>query len=441
MTRKIRPRRRAAIEVLCEETTANGGQDLQYQLEQKAKNKVDSRTGWIVTVAALGMLSVALGAPYVTIVALKAIAADFGGYRSTPSAAASLAMLGTGVGGLGMGWLAERIGVRWVVAFGALMVCAGLSLSSGGEVWQLYVGHGLLIGLLGNGSINAPLYVYITRWFEHRRGAALALLSGGQYLAGASLPPLFERAVALYGWRATMFGYGLIVAAVVVPAALLFLQPPPEAARAGDGTQPSAQATPVLGLPSNLAFGLLAGAAFLCCVPMAMPASHLIALCGDLGLPPGRGPALLTGLLVCAFLSRQFWGWITDRIGGLTTVLLGSLAQATAISGFIVTQDEMGLFAVAAAFGLGFSGLIPAYIVTVRQHFPARDASWRIPTLLLTGMGGMAAGSWLAGRLYDHFGFYAPAFATGLGFNLLNASLIAGLLLIWRRSQPRFAFP
>jgi MFS family permease len=383
---------------------------------------------------------VALGAPYVTIVALKAIAADFGGYRSTPSAAASLAMLGTGVGGLGMGWLAERIGVKRVVCLGACMVSAGLVLSSFGEVWQLYVGHGLLIGLLGNGAINAPLYVYVTRWFEQRRGAALALLSGGQYVAGASLPPLFERAIAIYGWRQTMFSYGLVVAALVVPLALFFLQPAPETVRAGDASQTGQQRAKVLGLPSNAAFALLAGAAFLCCVPMAMPASHLIALCGDLGFAPGRGPVMLTVLLVCAFLSRQFWGWITDRVGGLKTVLVGSLTQATAISGFIFTQNEMGLLAVAAAFGLGFSGLIPAYIVAIRQLFPAHEASWRIPTLLLTGMSGMAAGSWLAGRLYDYFGFYAPAFATGLAFNLVNASLIAGLLLLWRRSQARLAF-
>jgi MFS family permease len=120
-------------------------------------------------------------------------------------------------------------------------------------------------------------------------------------------------------------------------------------------------------------------------------------------------------------------------------VLVGSLAQATAISGFIVTQSEAGLLAVAAAFGLGFSGLIPAYIVTIRQLFPASDASWRIPTLLLTGMGGMAAGSWLAGRLYDYFGFYAPAFATGLLFNVINASLIVALLLLWRSSKRRLA--
>jgi MFS family permease len=413
---------------------------LQYQPDKPALNKVDSRQGWIITVASLAILSVALGAPYVTIVALKAIAADFGGYRSTPSAAASLAMLGTGVGGLGMGWLAERIGVKPVVCLGACMVCAGLALSSLGEVWQLYVGHGLLIGLFGNGGINAPLYVYVTRWFEQRRGAALALLSGGQYVAGASLPPLFERAIASYGWRQTMFSYGLIVAAVVVPLALAFLRPAPQTPRAGDGSQAGAQRDKVLGLTPNVTFALLAAAAFLCCVPMAMPASHLIALCGDLGFAPGRGPVMLTVLLVCAFLSRQFWGWITDRVGGLKTVLVGSLAQATAISGFIVTQNEMGLLAVAAAFGLGFSGLIPAYIVAIRQLFPAHEASWRIPTLLLTGMGGMAAGSWLAGRLYDYFGFYAPAFATGLFFNLVNAGLVVGLLLLWRRSQPRLAF-
>ena len=148
---------------------------------------------------------------------------------------------------------------------------------------------------------------------------------------------------------------------------------------------------------------------------------------------------MLTVLLSCAFLSRQFWGWISDRIGGLTALLVGSLAQATAMSGFIVTQDEAGLLAVTVAFGLGFSGLIPAYMLTARQLFPAREASWRIPTLLLTGMSGMAAGSWLAGVLYDYFGFYAPAFATGLAFNLVNATIIAGLVLRWRQSLTRVA--
>jgi MFS family permease len=406
------------------------------------KERIDGREAWRVAVAAMMIASLAFGAPYIVIVALKSIAADFGGYRSVPSAAASLAMLGTGVGGLPMSWLAERIGVRSVVATGGLMVCAGLVLSSrssAGDAWQLYLGHGLLVGLIGNAGIQAPLYVYVTRWFNHRRGTALALIASGQYVAGACWPPLFQVAIDQYGWRVTMVGFGVLVAVIVVILALVFLRPAPEFVTTTAQARSVGERGKVLGLPRNRAFALLATAAFLCCVPMAMPSSHLIALCGDAGIAPAKGAAMLTVLLVCAFVSRQFWGWISDRIGGLMTVLVGSLAQAMAIAGFIATQDEVGLLAVSAAFGLGFSGLIPAYVLTSRQLFPAREASWRIPTLILTGMSGMAAGSWLAGVLYDYFGFYAPAFATGLAFNLANLAIIASLLTFWCQSQARLA--
>jgi MFS family permease len=351
--------------------------------------RIDGREAWQVTIAALVIASVALGAPYIVAVALKPIAEDLGGLRSVPSGASSLALLGTGVGGLVMGWVAERVGVRFTAIFGGLMVFAGLALSAGGEVWQLYVGHGLLIGFLGNGAINAPLYVYVTRWFERRRGTALALIASGQYVAGALWPPMFERAMATYGWRMTMLGYGALVAAVVLPLALVFLKPAPAAPQAATSGTDGAQGSGlVLGLRPNV-----------------------------------------------TFISRQFWGWLSDRIGGLMTLIIGSGAQAAATAGFIFTQDEAGLFAVAAAFGLGFAGLIPAYILTARKYFPASEASWRVPTILLTGMSGMAAGSWLAGVIYDYFGFYAPAFATGLAFNLINFAVIALLLVQARRAR------
>jgi len=393
---------------------------------------IDSREAWLITVAALFVASVSLGAPYVAVVALKPIAEELGGLRSVPSGAMSLAMLGTGVGGLAMGWVAERVGVRAVVMFGAVMVFAGLALSSRGEAWQLYVGHGLLIGLIGNGAINAPLYIYVTKWFERRRGTALALIASGPNVAGAFWPPLFERAIAAYGWRQTMLAFAFVVAGIVVPLAALFLRPPPQTPKCAVAQGAVAAKGRVLDLPPNAAFALLAGASFLCCIPMAMPAAHVIALCGDLGMTSAKGAAMLTVMLVCAFTARQLWGWLSDSVGGLLTLLIGSLAQAVAIAGFMVTQDEAGLFAVAGAFGFGFSGLIPAYILTARQLFPAHEASWRIPTLLLTGMWGMAAGSWLAGVIYDHYGFYAPAFATGLAFNIANLAVIAGLVVLWR---------
>ena len=115
-----------------------------------------------------------------------------------------------------------------------------------------------------------------------------------------------------------------------------------------------------------------------------------------------RAIAAHLGLSRTAFLARQLWGWMADRIGGLNTVLAGSAAQAAAIGLFLATQDEAGLFAVSAAFGLGFSGIIPAYVFALRQYFPASEAAWRVPTLLFLGLCGMAAGSWLAGAIYAY---------------------------------------
>jgi MFS family permease len=400
-------------------------------------SKIDSGEAWLVTVAALAIASTCLGAPLVSTVALKHMAADLGGYRSIPSAALSLAMLGTGIGGLAMGWLAERLGVRTVVMVGAAMVSIGLMLSASGGEWSLYVGHGLFIGLLGNAAIHAPLYVYVTRWFEARRGTALALIASGQYVAGALWSPIFERAVAAYGWRQCMVAFGVFVVAMAMPLAALFLRAAPEVPEPIPGAAGTAGQDTVLGLPPNLVFAMLAVASFLCCVPMSIPAAHLIAHCGDIGLTAAKGAAMVSVLLVTAFFSRQLWGWISDRIGGLKTLLVGSLAQATAMTGFLLTQDEAGLFAVAAAFGLGFSGLVPAYILTIRQLFPAREASWRIPALLLLAMTGMAAGSWSAGAIYDYAGYYAPAFATGIGANLLHLCIAATLVLLWRRMADR----
>src|SRR5262249_48813145 len=105
--------------------------------------------------------------------------------------------------------------------------------------------------------------------------------------------------------------------------------------------------------------------------------------------------------------------------------------------GFLLTQDEAGLFAVAAAFGLGFSGLVPAYMLAIRQLFPAREASWRISVLLLLAIAGMATGSWSAGVIYHYPRYHPPAFATGIGANLAHLCIISTLVLLWRRMSDR----
>ena len=52
-----------------------------------------------------------------------------------------------------------------------------------------------------------------------------------------------------------------------------------------------------------------------------------------------------------------------------------------------------------------------------------------MPTIYMAGFLGMAAGGWGAGVLYDHFGYYLPAFAVGIGFNIVNALILLALVL------------
>jgi MFS family permease len=393
---------------------------------------IETRTSWVVATVALVCLAFSFGGLWIVSVGLKTIAADAGNQRSVPALAAALAWLGSGLGGIAMGPIATRYGIRWTVIVGAIMIAVGLYVSTFGAGLPLWIGHGLFMGLIGNSGLNAPLYIYVSRWFDRRRGSALALISSGSYIAGAVWPTIFERSIAAYGWQRSMLVYAACEVVVIVPLAAIFFRAPPESIGAATGARITHKAS-VLGLRPNTMFAMMCAAAFLCCVPMAMPQGHIVAFCSDLGIPQTHGAAMLSFILGTAFVTRQFWGVMSDRIGGLVTVLIGSCVQALAMIAFLLTQDEIGLFTVSAIYGLGFAGIIPAYVLAVREFFPARDASWRIPILLMFSGGGMAAGGWVAGVLYDYFGYYLPAFTTGIVFNLMNLVLVG--TLVFRRHR------
>jgi MFS family permease len=394
---------------------------------------VESRDSWVAAGLSLALLSVSYGSPLLAVVGLKPITEDLGTQRQLIALIASLTWFGTGLGGIVMGQVAERIGIRATVMFGATMIALGLAVSATGNLWAMLIGHAVLVGFLGNGALYPPLIVYVSRWFDRRRGIALGVISSGQYIAGMIWPMLLQLGIADLGWRATMLGFGVIVL-VAVPIVALFLRPSPEPLTADFSETGIGARRTVLGLHPNLVLALIAAAAFLCCVPMSIPQGHLVAFCSDIGIAATQGAAMLSVLQGAAFVSRVGWGWVADRIGGLKTVLLGSSLQAVAIGAFMATQDEAGLFAIAAAYGLGFSGIIPAYVIAIRELYPSREASWRVPSVLFVGMSGMAFGGWWAGALYDHFGFYGPAFVSGVLFNLVNIAVVGFLVLRQRRS-------
>ena len=177
--------------------------------------------GWVIVIASLLLHSIALGAPNVLFVAFKPIAADLGSLRTVPSFAYSLLMIELGVGGIAMSLWMNKRGVIQSILFGAVMIGLGAIVASQSETrWGLYVANGVLIGLLGSSAIIAPLVTNATRWFDRRRGLAVAIIASGQGASGAIWPRVLSFLIDSVGWREAYFYFGVFALAVMFPLAL-----------------------------------------------------------------------------------------------------------------------------------------------------------------------------------------------------------------------------
>lgn len=398
----------------------------------KPEDSIEVPYGWVIVFASLALHSIGLGAPNMLFIALKPIAADLGSLRTVPSMAYSLLMIGTGIGGIFMGLWMDRRGVVYPVLFGSVMIALGAMLAGQSEGrLGLYVANGVLIGLFGKAAMIAPLVANATRWFDKRRGLAIAIISSGQGVAGAFWPPVLRYFTDAEGWRETYFFYGIFVLVTMVPLALLLRHKPKAAALATP--RASQDRHQILGMSPNLLHGLLCLATIGCCAGMAMPIVHLVSHATDLGFTRARAAELLSVLFVTAFFSRIAFGTLADRIGGTRTMLIGSSCQAVMLLTFAVVESHTGLYIAAFLFGLGFAGIMPCYPLIIRTLFPVGELGWRIGWQYLFAASGMALGGWLGGVVFDMTGGYAYAFLIGVGFNLMNLGLISTLYMIQNR--------
>jgi MFS family permease len=155
---------------------------------------------------------------------------------------------------------------------------------------------------------------------------------------------------------------------------------------------------------------------------------HIVAYCSDLGFGAARGAEMLSLMLACGIVSRLVSGAICDRIGGLRTLLLGSVLQGLALLLFLPFDGLVSLYVVSALFGLFQGGIVPSYAIIVREHFPPAEAGSRVGTVLMATLFGMALGGWMSGVVFDMTGSYQAAFVNGIGWNLINLSIVLFLL-------------
>ncbi len=388
---------------------------------------LDSRYSWTRLAITLAIAVVGNVGMWAIIVIMPAVQAEFGGSRADASLPYTLTMIGFALGNLFIGRAVDRFGVTASLIAATVLLTAGFGLAAvSGSILVLSLVQ-FLIGF-GSSVCFGPLIADISHWFFRRRGIAVAIAASGNYLSGAIWPLLLAGILADQGWRTAYVIIGVVSLLTMIPLALLLKRRIPEEAEA---TAEAAAALNRRSVPfgSRTLVWLLGLAGIGCCVAMSMPQVHIVAYCVDLGYGPAVGAEMLSLMLMGGVVSRLISGLMSDRLGGVVTLLIGSGLQMTALFLFLPFDGLVSLYLVSMLFGLSQGGIVPAYAVIVREYLPAREAGGKVGFVIMTTILGMAIGGWMSGWIYDVTGSYTLAFINGIGWNGLNVAIMVFLLI------------
>lgn len=389
-----------------------------------ATSDLDSRYAWTRLAVSVLLATIGCAGMWVIVVILPAVQAEFGVDRAGASLPYAVTMVFFAIGSVLFGRAIDAWGY-WRPALACIVsLAAGFVLASQAQTMlQFTLAQGVLIGL-GSAAMFSGLIADISHWFVKRRGIAVAVVASGNYLAGAFWPAITPHFLETYGWRTSYAGIGVICLITMVPLVLL-LRRRINHTQAGATAAVARRALPLT--PGQLQ-GLLIIAGFGCCMAMSMPQVHIVAYCMDLGFGVARGAEMLSIMLAAGIVSRVASGFVADRIGGIRTLLIGSVLQCLALAAYIPFDGLASLYVVSFIFGLSQGGIVPCYAIIVREYLPAAEAGRRIGTVITATILGMAVGGWVTGLIYDWTGSYAAAFLNGIAWNLINIAAMTFIL-------------
>lgn len=398
---------------------------------------VDSAYAWRRLAVSVALSTVGGVGMWSLVVALPVVQTDLGMSRADISFAYTMNMLGFFAGGVVAGRMVDRRGIVLTSILSAFGVAAGFVLASTVSSLAAFAAAQTLIGFSASATFG-PLVGDVSHWFEKRRGVAVSIAASGNYFAGALWPTLVELMIREQGWRTTFLAAAALCLAAMIPLALMLRRKPP-AQEEAEVAIVAQRAQEGLGLSLRALQALLLVAAISCCVAMSMPQVHIVAYCADLGYGVARGAEMLSLLLGFGIVSRIASGWIADRVGGVTTLLLGSTLQAVALVIYLMADGLTSLYLASVLFGLFQGGIVSSYAIIVREYFPPSEAATRVGLTISTTVLGMALGGWMGGVLFDMTGSYSAAFLNGIAWNILNAAIAVWLLMRQNRHTGRSA--
>jgi MFS family permease len=387
----------------------------------------NSRYRWVI-VAAGGLLGcVAIGGMFSLPVLLQPIARDTGWSVAGVSSAMTIGFLAMAFASMIWGTLSDRIGPRPVVLSGSIVIAASLALASRAtSLIEFQLLFGLLVGVAA-AAIFAPMMACVTGWFDTHRSLAVSLVSAGMGMAPMTMSPLVAWLVLSYDWRTTMQIVAVVVAAIMIPVALLVRRPPALAGGAAMSGDAGPQSEMSLGQAvRSPQFIILLATNFFCCATHSGPIIHTVSYAISCGIPMLAAVSIYSVEGLAGLGGRIAFGLLGDRFGAKRVLVLGLLVQAFGALAYVFVRELAAFYAVAALFGFIYAGVMPLYAVLARENFPLKMMGTVIGGTAMAGSLGMATGPIAGGLIYDTFASYAwlyiGAWGMGLGAFLMALS-------------------
>jgi MFS family permease len=267
----------------------------------------------------------------------------------------------------------------------------------------------------------------VTGWFDTNRSLAVSLVSAGMGMAPLTMSPLVAWLVSSHDWRTTMQILAVVVAAFMIPAALLVRRPPALAggAVASGDVRPQSEMSLSQALRSPQ-FIILIATNFFCCATHSGPIVHTVSYAISCGIPMLAAVSIYSVEGLAGLGGRIAFGLLGDRLGAKRVLVGGLLVQAFGALGYVFVRELSAFYAVAALFGFVYAGVMPLYAVLARENFPLKMMGTVIGGTAMAGSLGMATGPIAGGLIYDTFASYAwlyiGAWGMGLGAFLMALS-------------------
>ena len=396
----------------------------------------DSKEAWLRLIIIFTMSVIGTAGMWSVVIIMPSIQNEFSLDRAASTYPYVATMFGYGIGNIIIGRLLDKIGIRKPIIFALILLVASylLSVLATNVFWlsiiQFFLGFSAA-------AFFGPMMADISKYFYTRKGLAVSLVASGQHLCGAIWPFLIKDYLVEGEWKNAHF-FIAFVCSTCIPILVFFLSDKKVKSRdipRNFEKQDNVNTSVKLSISNKQIQILLMFAGVFCCVAMSVPQVHIVPLCIDFGYGLAVGTEILSFMLFAAVTSRILFGFLSDRIGPIQTLILGSSLQAISLSMFLPFNSQLSLYIIAVFFGLSQGGIVPIYAVIISKFLPANEVAERVGFLIFATIIGMSLGGWVSGEIFDYTNSYKLAFLNGIFWNIINVSIMVYLYLIYVKSR------